>query len=63
MLTTSYLINRTRSSILDGTTTYSIIYSRDPSYDNLFFFGTLCYVQKQGRSGKDLIVGLGVVYL
>jgi len=50
-LTVGYLINRTRTSVLDGKIPYSVLYGRDPTYDHLHIFGSICYAHKQGRSG------------
>jgi len=51
VLIARYLINRTPSSILDGKTHYSVLYGRDPMYDHLCVFSSLCYAHKQGKLG------------
>ena len=51
MLIAGYLINTTPSSVLDGKTPHSVIYGRDPTYDHICVFGSLCYAHKQGKSG------------
>lgn len=52
VLTATYLINRTPSSVLQNKTPYELIYGSAPSYDNLCTFGALCYARRIARN-KD----------
>ena len=36
MLTTAYLINRTPPMLLEGKTSYELLYGQVPSYENVF---------------------------
>ena len=52
VLTASYLINRTPTSLLQNKTPYEMLYGTLPTYDNLRVFGTLCFARRISR-GKD----------
>lgn len=65
ILTAAHLINRTPSSVLNGSTPYELLHGSKPSYDLLRTFGCLCYAQRiprnrdkfSDRSRKCLFVG------
>jgi len=65
VLTASYLINRTPSSILKGKTPYEILFKTPPSYEHLKIFGCLCYAYNhqrpkdkfESRSRKCVFIG------
>ena len=52
VLATTYLINRTPSSILGGKTPYEILFKIKPSYDHVKVFGSLCYTSTL-KSSRD----------
>ena len=43
VLMAGYIINRTPSLILNGKTSYSVLYGKEPTYDHLRILGSLCY--------------------
>ncbi|KAH9656136.1 retrovirus-related pol polyprotein from transposon RE1 [Citrus sinensis] len=51
ILTTSYLINRTPTLILEGKTPYEVLFGKTPSYDNLRVFDCLAYAHNRGNRG------------
>ncbi|CAM8965547.1 unnamed protein product [Rhodiola kirilowii] len=44
LLTSTYLINRTPTTLLKGMSPYEVLFGSPPSIDNLKVFGCLCYV-------------------
>jgi len=51
ILTATYLINRTPSTILNGKILYQMLHGQQPAYEHLRIFGFLCYVHNQRRNG------------
>ena len=49
VLTAADLINRTPSTILQGTTPYEVLFGAKPMYDHIKFFGYLCYAHNLPR--------------
>lgn len=47
ILTSTYLLNRTPSSVLHGSTPYKILFHAKPDYTHLRTFGSMCYVTNQ----------------
>ncbi|XP_019087549.1 PREDICTED: uncharacterized protein LOC109127378 [Camelina sativa] len=52
VLSASHLINRTPTSLLQGKTSYEMLYGKPPSFDSLKVFGCLAYAPKLSRD-KD----------
>lgn len=52
VLTAAYLINRTPSSVLNGSTPYEVLNGVKPDYKVLKVFGSACYVHRASRD-KD----------
>lgn len=52
ILTTSYLINITPSTLLENKSPYELLYGSLPDYANIRMFGTLCYARRINRD-KD----------
>lgn len=52
ILTTSQLINRTPSVVLNNVLPYELLYQAKPSYEHLRVFGSLCFVHSKSRD-KD----------
>jgi len=58
VLVATYLINRTPSSILDGKTSYEILFNVKPSYEHIILFGSyvMFIITKSLRSNLEIVV-------
>ena len=61
ILAVGYLINRTTSALLNGKTSYEVLYGTLPQYDHLQVLGSLCYAHTKG--GINLQVEVESVFL
>ena len=51
VLAAGYLINKTSSTLLNGKTSYEILYDTAPIYGHIKVISSLCYTHNQGRGG------------
>ncbi|XP_052626898.1 uncharacterized protein LOC128133479 [Lactuca sativa] len=52
ILTAVFLINRTPTSVLNGSSPYELVYKTAPVFDKLRVFGCLCFATKLNNSDK-----------
>ncbi|XP_023756901.1 uncharacterized protein LOC111905437 [Lactuca sativa] len=52
VLTSVFLINRTPTSVLNGSSPYELLYNSAPVFDKLRVFGCLCFATKLNNSEK-----------
>jgi len=52
VLTSTYLINRFSSKVLNGLSPFQVLFGEKPSYDHLKVFGCLCYASTL-KAGRD----------
>jgi len=57
VLTSTYLINRRPSNVLNGQTPYELLYLQQPSYEHLRIFGCTCFCVASPRLAKCAFLG------